>query len=605
MQHHTRHSALPFSFFARLGCAVLAACAGYAALVLNSATWAETQQLNDIFPFYNGKIRPFSSADLGLVTQWLTLAAAAFSAGWAILFVGRAGRFARASRHRAPGLLAGLRATVGALSPAQRRSASMALAALTGLRLLLSGPQVVPIYDDAASYALFASKGLLAVSAYYPVPNNHVLSNTLSWLFFQINPGFWWTMRLPVVLTATGATALLFIGLLREKVAFRPAWLATVLFSLSQLSLYHAAVGRGYWLLTGLAGLVFFSTLQLGRSAAHAHRRGWAGLVLGGILGIYTIPTFALVLGSAFLWLGLSYLLRRDATGMGRLTLAGVMVVMGALLLYAPLLFISGPAKLFNNGFVTPLPLRVFLAELPRYVWQTEGALAGQLAYGGILAGAGLAAASWLLVRAWRGGLPLEQAAPWRRLGLAALWFLAMPYAVLLAQRALAPDRTMFYKAFFFFTLLALVVEWLLQRGVMGRALRPLLVVSALGWTSYQLISLWRNGRVPLRRNAAYHEAYAWLAHQKPGPVLAPEPTHAIFLSLYFRSEQSPWPWHFDAAPRLGTPYAYVVAFPNKRGYFQPRFAYPPAFHNQEVDIYRISAPADTSATPAYWHLAE
>ena len=292
--------------------------------------------------------------------------------------------------------------------------------------------------------------------------------------------------------------------------------------------------------------------------------------------------------------------------GPGPAVVAGGIIAAGTLLLYAPLLFISGPAKLFNNGFVSALPLRDFLASLPRYIWQTEGAMAGQVAYGGLLVLAGLAAAVGLLWHAWRQPAPLAQAASWRRLGLPALWFLAMPYAILMAQRVLAPDRTMFYRGFFFFTLLALVIEWLLQnpRAGLQRVIRPLMLVAAFGWSAYQLISLRRDGRVPLAHNVAYHEAFAWLARQKPGLVLAPEPTHYIYFDLYFSSEQPAWPWRADAEPHPNAPYAYVIAFPNLRGYFQPRFNYQPAFHNQEVDIHRITTPADSTSAPAYWHLA-
>ncbi|MBO2012550.1 hypothetical protein [Hymenobacter negativus] len=594
------------SFFAMLGCAVLAVSAGYAAIVLHSATWADTQQLNNVFPFYHWKIRTFTPVELRQATQWLAIAAGALGTSWAVLFRSRAKRTEQPSQQDKIGFSGTITILLNDLTQAQRRGATAAFAALTGLRLVLSLPMIIPAYDDAASYTLFVSKGLLAVSSYYPLPNNHVLSNTLSWLFFQVNPSFWWTMRLPVVLTATAATGLLFVGLLREKVAFRPALLATVLFSLSQLSLYHAVVGRGYWLLTGLAGLVFFSTMALSRPTART-RRAWWGLVVGGMLGTYAVPTFALVLGSAFSWLGLECLRRRDAAGLLRLGLAGGITAVGSLLLYAPLLFISGPAKLFNNGFVASLPLHDFLAGLPRFVWQTEGAMAGQVAYGGLLVFAGFIAAAGLLWRARQQALPAQLAVPIRRLGLPALWFIALPYAVLAAQRVLPPGRTMFYKAFFFFTLLALVLEWLLQTQLASRLrlLRPLLGLLALGWAGYQVVSLRRDARIPLQHNAAYHEAFAWLARQTPGPVLAPEPTHAIFLGLYFRAEQPAWPWHADAAPQPGIPYAYAVAFPNRRGYFQPRFAYPPAFHNQEVDIYRISTPTDSTASPAYWHLVE
>jgi hypothetical protein len=595
-----------FLFFLLLGSGLLALCAGYAALVLHQATWAETQQLNEIFPFYHWKIRAFTAAELHRAARWLTIAAAALGAGWLLLRLRGSGRHEQRRLQSETGFFTGFRQRLAHLSPAQRRGAAGALAALTAVRLVMSLPEITPAYDDGASYTLFVSKGLLAVSSYYPLPNNHVLSNTLSWLFFQVQPGFWWTMRLPVVLAATAATVILFAGLLREKVPFRPAVLATGLFSLSQFSLYHAAVGRGYWLLTACAGVVFFSALGLVRTGGQT-RRGWRGLVVGGVLGAYTVPTFALVLASAFSWLGLRFLGQRNGAGLLRLAAAGGLVGLGTLLLYAPLLFVSGPAKLFNNGFVTPLPTWYFLKGLPRYLWETEGLLAGQAALGGLLVLGGALATAGLAWQAWRRRLPAGLAPAWQRLAPALGWFLVAPYGVLLAQRVLAPGRTLFYKAFFFFTLLALAVEWLLRTrpAATRRWLRPLLGLAALLWTAYQFRSLARDNRTPYRHNAAYHEAFAWLARQPAGPTLVPEPTHAIFLGLYFRSEAPAFTWQAHAEPHPGTTYAYAVAFPNKRGYFQPRFAYPPAFRNEEVEIYRIPATAVSAGLPAYWHLVE
>lgn len=595
-----------FLFFLLLGSGLLALCAGYAAVVLQQATWAETQQLNEIFPFYHWKIRAFTAAELHEAARWLTGAAAVLGAGWLTLRLRDSGRQEQRRLQNETSFFGAFRQNLARLSPAQRRGAAGALLALTALRLVMSLPEITPAYDDGASYTLFVSKGLLAVSSYYPLPNNHVLSNTLSWLFFQLSPGFWWTMRLPVVLAATAATVVLFAGLLREKVPFRAALLATGLFSLSQFSLYHAAVGRGYWLLTCCAGVVFFSALVLGRTGGLT-RRGWRGLVVGGVLGAYTVPTFALVLASAFTWLGLRFLGRRNVGSLLRLAAAGGLVALGTLLLYAPLLFVSGPAKLFNNGFVTPLPTWYFLKGLPRYLWETEGLLAGQAALGGLLVlgvAFGTVGLTWL---AWRRQLPVGLAPAWQRLVLALGWFLVAPYGVLLVQRVLAPGRTLFYKAFFFFTLLALAVEWLLRTrsGAARRLLRPLLGATALLWVAYQFMSLARDNRKPYRHNAAYHEAFAWLARQPAGPALVPEPTHAIFLGMYFQSEAPGFPWQAHAEPRPSTAYAYAVAFPNKRGYFQPRFAYPPAFHNEEVEIYRIPATAVSAGLPAYWYLAE
>jgi hypothetical protein len=59
---------------------------------------------------------------------------------------------------------------------------------LTAVRLYLSWTLVW--FDDATSYHLFVRHGLLAVGAYYPLPNNHELSNLISLGFYQVHPDF-------------------------------------------------------------------------------------------------------------------------------------------------------------------------------------------------------------------------------------------------------------------------------------------------------------------------------------------------------------------------------------------------------------------------------
>lgn len=594
-------------FFLLSGLALLALGAGYAAVVLSTATGQEAQQLDQIFPFYNWHIRPFTATAYESLRHTFALLALLLTG----VFIG----LARARRSR-PELAAlgrelwlasgGLATGLLNLTRPQRRVALVALALLTGLRLSLSIFNAE--YDDAASYTFFVSRGLLAVSAYYPVPNNHVLSNTLSWLFYQVYPGFWWTMRLPVLLAATATSGLLLAGLLRERVSFRPALLAVVLFSVAQLSLYHAAVGRGYWLLTGLAAITFFCTLALS-SGTSRPRAAWAGILVTGGLGAYTVPTFALVLASAFSWLGLHYWRRRDWPGLVCLSATGGLIVASALLLYAPLLFISGPGMFFGNGFVSSHPMVEFAATLPRFLWETEGFLAGQIKIGALLTIAGLSAALFLLRQTRRGQLPAALAAPWERLAPAALWFAGLPYAIIVLQRVYAPGRTLMYKAFFFYLLLALVVEWLLQiqpGSRLQRGLRPALGAVALLWGAYQVNCIVRDNRRPGQHNADFHAAFAWLADQPRGRVLVPDPTHNVFLNLYFRAERPDQRWQLAGRPQPGTYYAYVVAFPDHRGYFQPHFTYPPAYHNREVDIYRVPATAPVPVgLPAYWHLAD
>ena len=589
---------VPFRFFGLLAAVVVALTAGFAAVVLRQTNPEEVRQLDRIFPYYHWHVRAVSGP-LAQSAAYLGVVSALALVCFQLLSLGQT---AKREKHAWRAKSAGTAAGWATLPLPQRRLATATLLVITAIRLLMSIPAITPAYDDAASYALFVSRGLLAVTSYYPLPNNHVLSNLVDWLFFQINPGFWFTMRLPVVLAATLATVLLLRGLLRARVSFRPALLTVVLFSLSQLSLYHATVGRGYWLLMIGAALVFFATLELSGASPTPTRRAWVGLVVGGIVGAYAVPTFAMMLVSAFSWLGVRAMRLRNGRLMLQTVLAGSIIAAGTLLAYTPLMLISGADKLFGNGFVAPRPWPEFVAGLPRYLWETEGFLAGQVKLGAFIALAVLAGTYWYLLQPRQAAQLIGRG--WQRLGIISLWFISSPYLLLLVQRVFAPGRTLFYKSFFLYLLLALVVEEVLRTARYRTAKQIALLVVATGWTAYQFRSLSRDNQTPRLHNAAYHEAYAWLARHPPGPTLVPEPTHGIFLTLYFHSESPGQPWQPDFEPQPGRAYRYVVAFPNKRGYFQPRFSHAPEFRNAEVEIYRVREAQPGPGLPAYWHLA-
>ena len=597
---NTASTKVPWRFFGLLACAVVALSAGFAAAVLHQNTLEKVRQLDRIFPYYHWHIHEISKQLLPTTRNLEILSAGALLFLLLLLLGPEARRETRAWR-------ANRLATISSwasLTAPQRRLALGTILVLTVVRLVESIPAITPAYDDAASYALFVSRGVLAITSYYPLPNNHVLSNLIDWLFFQVNPGFWWSMRLPVVLTATLAIVLLLGGLLRARVPFRPALLTVVLFSLSQLSLYHAAVGRGYWLLMTGAALVFFATLELSDSSPTRSRRAWLGLVMGGIMGAYAVPTFAMMLVSAFSWLGVQAVRRQNWRLLLQTAIVGCIIAAGILLAYAPLILISGAEKLFGNGFVAPRPWPIFLAGLLRYLWETEGFLAGQVRLGALITFVVLLGTLWYLRRARQTATSDKPASVWLHLGVISLWFIEIPYLMLITQRVFAPGRTLFYKSFFLYLLLALLIDEIWRANGMRRFKKLGLILMAIGWTAYQFRSLSRDNQTPQQHNAAYHEAYAWLARHEPGPTLVPEPTHGIFLAMYFYSESPGQPWQPDFEPRPGRSYKYVVAFPNKRGYFQPLFSYPPAFQNSEVTIYCVREAQSGLGPPAYWHLA-
>ncbi len=572
-----------YRFIFLTACAILMACTGYAALVLSMTCWAEARQLDIIFPFYKWRIQPFSAATYDGTRAGLALATGLLAALMATLLASARSRRELAALGRElqqswRSLGTGLRG----LTSTQQRQALLAFAGLSALRLYFS--LYNPEYDDAVSYEVFVSKGLLATSAYYPIPNNHVFSNTISLLFYQVSHGFWWSMRLPVLLISTGATIFLFAAL-RRWVGFRVAAVAVFLFSTLQLSLYHAGVGRGYWLEILLAGMVFFCALELTRPAGRA-RAAWAGLLVAGVLGCYTVPPFVYVLASAFSWLGLAALHQRQGRALLQLLLGGLLVGLSASVLYTPLVLVSGLGALVGNGYVAALAPARFWPGLPVYLWFNEGFLAGHRTVGALLTVPVLALAGWLLYLAQAGRLPRLRAQRLRHVGLPALWFVGLPYAVIIVQRVFPPERVMLYKAFFFFILVGLVLDWLLDQWPTLRWARPLLGTATGLFVAYQTYLVERINPHIRSQNAAYRAGLHWLENQPLAPTLVPEPTHNLFFRFYAHSEQLPRPWRFDNEQQPHTHYAYVVAFPDNRGFFKPEFPFPPAYHNAQVDIY-------------------
>ncbi|GAC1375437.1 MAG: hypothetical protein NVSMB30_19510 [Hymenobacter sp.] len=575
-------------FFAVLGLGMLALCVGYAAAVLGSATWTEARSLDRIFLFYGWHIRPVTAAAYVATQHGLRLTSAGLGVGCILLLcLSPPARLEVLVLVREVGAaFRGLIQGVQALNPWQRRQALGVFGALTALRLYFSLAN--PEYDDPVSYEVFVSKGWLATSAYYPIPNNHVFSNTISLLFYQLNEGFWWSMRAPVLLISSGASVFLFAGLLR-RAGYRVAAVSTTLFSFLQLSLYQAGVGRGYWLLILLASIAFFCTLVLAERR-HQQRAAWAGLLVACVLGCYTVPTFVYVMVSAFAYLGWEFWRRRHWRALGELAAVGALIGLASLALYTPLLLVSGLQKLVGNGFVVALPAATFWRGLPAYIWHNEGFLAGQRTLGVFLTLTGLGLAAWLFVSARQRRLSADQTLRLRRLGWPALWFGAFPYAIIIAQRVFPPERVLLYKAMFFFMLLGLVVDWLFWRwpAPAHRWPRLALALGTILYVSYQIGSITRTNPVARETNAAYRAGLLWLATQPPGPVLAPEPAHNLFFRFYAHTQARQRPWQIDNQEQGNTRYDYVVAFPNKRGFFQPQFPFPPAYHNWEVDIYTV-----------------
>jgi hypothetical protein len=574
---------VPARFYGLLALAVLGLSAGYAALVLYSASWPAAAALRPLYSaLYDWRPRAYTAggfAGLRLALAGLATVALGLATALGIRPAGRAQL--RALGQEVRSAARGLGAGWQELTPGQRRGALLVLLVLTAWRGYYS-LRVQP-YDDAFSYELFVRESWLAVTAAYPIPNNHVLSNTVAWVFYQAHPGFWWSMRLPVLLTATGATALWFLALLRRS-NFRVALLGVGWFCLPLESLYYAATGRGYWLLVGLGAVGFFATLALRATPRHRPRAAAAALVVSGVLGLYTVPTHLLLLAPAYGWWAWGAVRRRDGPALARLLALGVLTGLATALLYAPLLLLSGPGLLLHHRYIAPLTPAEFWHYVVANARQPYQLLWGPLTLAA-LGGLGL-----LVRRARAGQLPADQARLVQQLGLPSAWLMLTPYLISVAQRSYPPERTLLYKAQYTFLLLALAADWALRQP---RPAQRRWVVGALGALSLAFAGLqgWRVARQEQlwRRSLGAQRARPgaeWLSRQPPGPVLAPDPLRRFGLRFYGRVGFPGPPWHLDAYPRPGVRYRYLVAAPGERP--EGLRSGPPAFSGPVFDIFVV-----------------
>jgi hypothetical protein len=575
-------------FWIVLGLGLVAGCSGYAALVLYSASWPEAAALRARFDW---QPRAFSASEFWGVRRGL-----AALAGGAVLLalclsMGAAGRAGwRTLGQEIIGSACELVQSWRALRPAQRAGALAGLAALTALRLYYS--YTLQVYDDSSSYELFVRESWLTVNAAYPLPNNHVGSNALDWLFYQLSSSFWASMRLPVLLTSTGATALWFLALLRGS-NFRLAGLAVSLFSVLQVSFYHAVQGRGYWLLMGLGAVGFFAMLDLSAGRPRRPRAAVVGLGLSGVLGLYVVPTHAYFLFSAYSWLGLVLLQRRAWRELGQAVALGGLTLLGAGLLYAPVLLLSGPHLLLHNDYLLPFAPGEFWRTILVYVWYTEGNLSGYRWLGARPVQLVLVGMAVLWVRARRGQLSPSAARLVVRLGLPCVWFVGAPYLLIVVQRVQPPERTLFYKAQLLAVLIALLLDWGLQQlsRVPRRWALGLLGAAGLAFTVGQVQQLEAYDQFRQWRGATQYLAGAnWLATQLPGPVLLTPRTDQRQLRFYIHSHYRYRAWQLDGQPQPGVRYRYLVTRPDEPAYYGGIVvAVPPVFQCPEFNIYMLS----------------
>jgi 4-amino-4-deoxy-L-arabinose transferase-like glycosyltransferase len=222
-------------------------------------------------------------------------------------------------------------------------------------------------HDEAFTYYVFGRLPLRYAIADYSYPNNHIFHTLLLKLAVGLFGNASWVMRLPAYLFGTAIAPLVY-AFARQCTHKRTAsLLAGSLVALYPYMVQYSVNARGYSLaaaFTVMAAWLAWNVMQ------QKNRLLWLLFSLTIILGLYTLPIMLLPAGGLFTWLLLTGLLNKFTPAYGRwgwlkyMILSGLLIVLGTVILYLPVILGSGMGSLIANPNVAPLNPHEFLPTL-------------------------------------------------------------------------------------------------------------------------------------------------------------------------------------------------------------------------------------------------
>ncbi len=225
----------------------------------------------------------------------------------------------------------------------------------------------VPLrYDEATTWLSYVSKPLYVGLSNYSAPNNHLLNTALAKLSVTALGDSPTALRLPALLAAI-ATIPAVYALAFHLYGRAAALLASGLVASSSTLVEYSANSRGYSLVVLLTLVALIAgTRAIGRDSLPA----WTVVTVALGLGLYAVPTMLYSAVGVLLWIALSQLVdRRPAARVLTRTAICAAATSGlTLILYAPVLVVSGPQAVTANEFVTPVSFPDLLGRLPAHL---------------------------------------------------------------------------------------------------------------------------------------------------------------------------------------------------------------------------------------------
>jgi len=275
--------------------------------------------------------------------------------------------------------------------------------------------------DEAASFLYYASRPLVVGLTIYGSPNNHLLHTALMHVAWRTFGAHEWALRLPAFAFGVALVPLTYLA--ARALVGEGGLVAASFVAAAPIFVDYSTDGRGYTMLCAFTLAALLMTLRIVRTQNAAAVALFAIFIA---LGAFAVPAMIYPFAMFVAW--------RPRKMFASAVFAGA----ATLMLYLPVLAVSGVAAITANPYVRPLPFASFIADLPHTVaatwtsWMTAIPIVLQIAIAvAFIAGVIRARVSlWLGAIAVLAILVLQRVIPFTR-----VW---LPFAILFVITASA-----------------------------------------------------------------------------------------------------------------------------------------------------------------------
>jgi len=233
-----------------------------------------------------------------------------------------------------------------------------------------------PIFiDEVVTFKDFTKNSIFVSVSYYPQPNNHVMFSLLTNIAYSISPfSPKISIRLINVILSL-ATNLHFFRLSRKFLSDTASLISTTAFAFLFMNLLYSFQARGYEILLLSTIVVLYAMMQYVRNGG-----GKKYLVLYSMMsmvGFWTIPSFLYPFSILTGYAVLNLILNRRKDLVLQISMTVLLTGICTVLVYSPVLLISGVKSITGNYYTMPIPRSEVAARLLPHFLSTAQWLVG------------------------------------------------------------------------------------------------------------------------------------------------------------------------------------------------------------------------------------